>query len=432
MIINGGAAGNTGWWGNHLTSEKNDRAELVEARGLLAEDVPTALREMEAIAAGSRSRGNFMYQANINPRDDEVLTPEQWAEAVDALEKNLGLEGHQRVVVEHEKEGRIHQHVMWNRVDVDTLRVADIGGNYYTHEHTARELEARFNLAHTPSLHGEQRPEGRPDRAPELWEYRAAERSGIGRDELKAELTEIYRTTDSGKTFRAAVEERGYVMAEGDRRTFVVVDHAGDVHSLARRIEGVKVNDLRERFSDIDRESLPNVEEARAIQREHYPTAEAVREAWDGKAQATSPNQVENAVSDVLEGAADLGASIGGVTQGAAKGAFMVAEALANAALKLFDFVEGMFGGGAPPPPPESQVEQLRAQRRALAALERISESIKNEQPIAAGDIRSLTSAHLQGIREGGDEYLKILLDRMETDRKREQEREDWGRARER
>jgi hypothetical protein len=278
MIINGGAAGNTGWWGKHLTSKDNDRAEVMEITGLLSEDVPTALREMEAIASQSRSGGNFMYQANINPREGEILTPEQWAEAIDTLEKNMGLEGHQRVVVEHEKEGRIHRHVMWNRVDVDTLRVADIGGNYYTHE-----LEGRFDLAHTPSLHGEQRPEGRPERAPDLSEVRAEERSGIDRRELRAEITDLWRSTDSGKAFAAALEERGYVLAQGDRRDFVIVDHAGDAHSLARRIDGAKAADVRERMADIDRESLPTVAEARAEQREQYPTPEAAYEAWRGE-----------------------------------------------------------------------------------------------------------------------------------------------------
>ena len=102
MIIKGNPAGSVKFWSKHLLrDDTNERAEVKEISGLLAGDLPSALREMQAIAAQSRSHGNFMYQANINPRDDEHLTPEQWKEAVDTLEKNLGLEGHQRVVVEH-------------------------------------------------------------------------------------------------------------------------------------------------------------------------------------------------------------------------------------------------------------------------------------------------------------------------------------------
>ena len=60
---------------------------------------------------------NYFYQANINPREDEHLTPAQWREAVDTLEKNLGLTGQPRFVVEHEKEGRTHRHIVWSRID---------------------------------------------------------------------------------------------------------------------------------------------------------------------------------------------------------------------------------------------------------------------------------------------------------------------------
>ena len=293
MIIKGGAVGNTGWWSGHLQrDDTNDRAEVMEISGLLSTNLPSALREMEAIAAQSRSGGNFMYQANINPRDDERLTPEQWKQAVDTLEKELGLEGHQRVVVEHEKEGRVHRHVIWNRVDVDNLRVVDIGGNYYTHERVARELEQKFGLDRTKSLHGEQRPEGRPERAEELWQQRASAKTGIDGKDIRAELTDLWRKTDSGKAFAAAIEERGYILAQGDRRNFVVVDHAGTAHSLARRIEGAKAKDINERLADIDRDKLPTVDEARATQREKYPTKEQAREAWKDRAgDAAQPEQ---------------------------------------------------------------------------------------------------------------------------------------------
>ena len=225
MIINGGARGGVAFWSKHLTSDReNDRAEVVELAGLLATDLPTALREMRSIAAQSRSRGNFLYCANLNPHDDERLTPGQWREAVDTLEKRLGFEGHQRVVVEHEKGGRVHRHVVWNRVNVDTLRVADIGWNYHTHERTARELERRFGLAPTPSLHGTCRPNGRPARPPELWERRAAARGGADPDRMKAELTALWHRTNTGKAFANGLPAFGYILARGDRH----VDDAED------------------------------------------------------------------------------------------------------------------------------------------------------------------------------------------------------------
>jgi hypothetical protein len=72
MIIKGKPAGNVGFWGKHLLrDDTNELAEVREIKGLLARDLPSALEEMKAIAAQSRSRGNFMYQANINPEKHE-------------------------------------------------------------------------------------------------------------------------------------------------------------------------------------------------------------------------------------------------------------------------------------------------------------------------------------------------------------------------
>jgi len=266
VVIMGAPAGNVSFWSNHLLrADHNEHVEVHEISGLLAENLPDALREMEVLASVSRSRGNFMYQANINPHPDVHFSPDQWKEAVDTLEKNLGLEGHQRVVIEHIKNGRQHYHVVWNRVDADTLRVADMGGNYRTHEKTARELEQRFDLTPTPSPTKVNSPERKS--AQELWEIRAAERSGIEPAKLKAEITDLWRSSDSGQAFAAALEDRGYVLAKGDRRDFCIIDQAGDAHSLARRLDGVNAKEVRAHMGDVDREALPSVAHGRETQR---------------------------------------------------------------------------------------------------------------------------------------------------------------------
>jgi len=73
------------------------------------------------------------------------------------------------------------------------------------------------------------------------------------------------RFGDARWAFQQVLDEAGLIIAKGDRRDFVIVDEAGEVHSLARQIRGVTTKDLRAFMADLDREALPTVEEAKAI-----------------------------------------------------------------------------------------------------------------------------------------------------------------------
>jgi len=118
-----------------MKAEDNERVSITEMKGLYAEDLPEAFRELKALAAGSRGK-DYFYHASLNPREDERLTPEQWEFAVDRLEQNLGLDGHARFQVEHEKEGRTHRHIVWSRVDLETMTLANHWRNYEAHDKT--------------------------------------------------------------------------------------------------------------------------------------------------------------------------------------------------------------------------------------------------------------------------------------------------------
>jgi hypothetical protein len=474
MIIKGKPAGSVGFWSQHLLrTDTNERVEVKEIRGTTADTLPDALREMQAVASGSRCHGNFMYQANINPYADERLTPEQWLIAVDRLEKNLGLEDHPRVVVEHEKEGRQHYHVVWNRVDSDTLKVRDITGNYYAHDRTARELEAEFGLQRAPRVLGE-RDGPRETRALEFWEYERAKESGLDPRAIKAELTELWHAADNGAAFVAAVEDRGYVFAKGDRRDFCVVDAAGDAHSLARRLDGVKVKDIRERMSGVDRDALPTVADAKDIQDDRAQGRVTSREslAWDdtlaaaGIAAAKAEDKTtskalaelkkaanadektlrseENkafwadrrdridAAAEVRtenwknDAAADRGEGAGAVADRATDSALYVADNAVDGATKLADFVGNLFAGLAAEPKPRApdQVERILASRRAEAALQNIRTCMEEGRALGVDDVRCLSPGQLRGIMEKGDDYLRELVMRLEPDRERGRERE--------
>jgi len=266
MIIKGGARAGAASLASHLErADTNERVRVVEMRDVAGATLDQALREMEALASGTRCKSP-LYHANIDPRANEVMTAEQWARAVDALEEKLGLQGQPRAVVQHVKEGREHTHVVWSRIDLDHMRAIPDSHNYRKHEEVARALEREFGHARVQGAHAERDGVPRPERTPSQAEMQQSDRSKIDPKAVKAELSALWRQTDTGKAFAAALEDAGYCLARGDKRDFIVVDQAGEAHSLARRIEGAKAKDIRARMADVDPSGRPDAEAAKAIQ----------------------------------------------------------------------------------------------------------------------------------------------------------------------
>lgn len=257
MIINGGSRSNWRFFAKHLMkTEENEQVRIADIRGLAADTLLEAFREMDALASGTRCK-NFFYHANLNPRADELLTEGQWDQAVDVLEEHLGLIGHSRFIVEHEKEGRRHRHVVWSRIDTDTMTAVSDSNNFAAHERVARSLEEAFGHAPVGGAHG--RDGKRPRRRPKNWETFRGHESGIAPEVVTREVTALWHQADSGRAFMASLSEHGYRLCRGDQRGYCLLDAAGDVHSLARRIEGVRTVDIRARLSDLSLDTLPGV-----------------------------------------------------------------------------------------------------------------------------------------------------------------------------
>jgi Relaxase/Mobilisation nuclease domain len=281
VIIKGKSRSGPAALAAHLgNAEKNERVSLLEVRDTIAQDLRGALIEMDAYAAGTRCE-RPLYHAAISPGPPHRLSPEERIEAIDALEKKMGLDGHARVVVLHEKYGREHIHIVWSRVDLKTMRAVPDSHNYRKHEEVARDLERRFDHERVQGAHAERGGAKRPDRTPSRAELRQEERTGIKGKDVKREVTEAFRASDNAEAFKAALEDKGYVLAKGDRRDFVLVDRAGGIHSLARRIDGIKAAELRTYMAAIDRNALPD---AAPIKAQIEEADRLAREARDEKA----------------------------------------------------------------------------------------------------------------------------------------------------
>lgn len=293
MIIKGGSCAGAGRLAAHLLrADQNERVSVRELRGVGGDTLRDALTDMTAFAAGTNARKPF-YHASINPRPSEPLNEAQWSTAVDRLEVALGLTGQPRIVVEHVKDGRAHRHVVWSRIDLARHRTIPDSHNYRKHEAVARDLEQLFGFAPVRGAHIGRGSSKRPERAPNHDEMQQGGRTSIDPQEAKAFITRLWRSTTTGQEFAAALTAAGWMLARGDRRDFVLIDPAGGVHSLPRRVAGARAADIRRRMVDVDPAKLLSVAEARGKSQDHgtRPLADIVmlrptsRPAWESPPQ---------------------------------------------------------------------------------------------------------------------------------------------------
>jgi hypothetical protein len=94
----------------------------------------------------------------------------------------------------------------------------------------------------------------------------AERRSPTNPAEIASEVTALWRANETGRGFAADLDERGYVLARGDRRDFLLIDIGGNHYALARLIDGARTRDVRAKLVDIDAASLPTLAEAKAEQ----------------------------------------------------------------------------------------------------------------------------------------------------------------------
>ena len=268
MIINGQSRYGAKSLATHLMNRaKNERIELLDVRGCLSTDLRGALVEMEESAETTRCL-KPLYHANIDPARNVTMTPEQWDRSIDTLEEKLGLRDHARAVVRHQKHGREHIHVVWNRIDLETMRAVRDSHNYRKHEEVSRQLEREFGHDRVQGAHIERAGQDRPERTMPKWQMQQGERLALDPRQVKVQIMELWQGSDSGRSFVAALNDHGFALAKGDRRDFVVVDQAGGVHSLGR-CTGAKAAEVRQRMAEVDREALPTI--AQAIEKARKP-----------------------------------------------------------------------------------------------------------------------------------------------------------------
>lgn len=268
MILKGNQRGNGGDLAIHLMNGyDNQRVEVAQVRGTVATDLMGAFAEFEAVAAGTRMM-QPLYSLSINP--SAPLTRADYDEAIRTIEDRLGLTGQPRAVVFHVKDGREHCHVVWSRTDLTAMRAIPMAHDRRKLMDLSCELAEKFGLDLPPGLKAwaEKRKLAQDKLDATLAERAQQKETGITPEQRRAEITQAYEGADSAPAFRQALEQKGYLLARGDRRGLVVVDRFGNVHSLTLYLKGHKAKDVNARLAVLGPADLLGVDQAKEQMRQ--------------------------------------------------------------------------------------------------------------------------------------------------------------------
>lgn len=126
---------------------ENEKIRLVEISDPDARNLDEAFKNMWSLASNTKCT-KPLHHISINPFKDERLTDAQVLKIVERCEQKFGYKPgeHQRVIVEHIKDGRQHFHVIWNRVSLETGRPVWPGHHWKKSKQAAREMENELGL----------------------------------------------------------------------------------------------------------------------------------------------------------------------------------------------------------------------------------------------------------------------------------------------
>ena len=261
MILVGNQRGGAYDLARHLMKEENESVTIHEMRGFVSRTLEGAFQESYAISRATKCK-QHLYSLSLNPPQGAEAKEVDYLNAANAVEKQLGLQGQPRAVVFHEKIGqdgilRRHAHAVWCRIDRKEMKAINMSFDRDQLSTVARGLFIE---------HGWQMPLGfvktewRDPRNFTLAEWQQAKRAGKDAARLKAMFQERWAISDSKASFAHALEEQGFILAKGDRRGVVAVDHDEEAYAITRWV-GVKTKQVRARLGEPD--GLPSVAEAR-------------------------------------------------------------------------------------------------------------------------------------------------------------------------
>ncbi len=253
-----------------MNAHDNERVEVAEMRGCVARDLHGAFKEWHAQSTTTNCT-KYLYSLSVNPDQRQGrMTREQYCDFLDRVEKKLGLASQGRVVVFHAKKdkygiAREHCHAVWSRIDARRGRAITISFDRFKRVAIARAFARELGRTIPKGMEAEQAAPDFTRKATnvKLAETQQQERSGIGKEERRQQITEAWQQSKDGPGFVSALQRRGYMLARGGRLSYAVIDRTGEVHGLGTQVQGVRSPEIKARLAaSHPLPFLPSTEEA--------------------------------------------------------------------------------------------------------------------------------------------------------------------------
>lgn len=230
---------------------------------------------------GRKAKGKPVYSYSLSwHKDDNPSREEMQKAAFDTLER-LELKDHEAVIVAHRDTDHPHVHVICNLVNPKTGRTHTARMDRIKLSEWAQEHDKHFGREHcpertknnlqrtTPKLQQEFTRRKGQEHTQEETRKKSFVKHRAKEDPRAQAIQELYTRSDSGKAFRAALQEKGYTLAQGHKGRIALVNEQGQVFSLARQLKGQRARDIKARLKDVEFKSLPKAHEL-ADERQHF------------------------------------------------------------------------------------------------------------------------------------------------------------------
>ncbi|MBL4712118.1 MAG: relaxase [Gammaproteobacteria bacterium] len=262
MILKASERGHARALSLHLmNADQNEHVDIHEIRGLASSNLHTALQEIDAASMGTQCKKPF-FHVQLSPPAKADLTVAQYEKAVEDVEKKLGLVGHPRAIVFHEKDGRRHAHAVWSRLHEKeiTRTNRDMGEKEQGQKLVAKQLPHFKIKLNELSLalfyeNGLEPPKGLVDKSQrdpnnyDLKIWQQANRLKEDPRDLKQLIRTALESSDSRGALEAVLKDHGMYLAQGNKRSFLAVHHSGEPMSLTR-YSGMKGKEITAKIGE--------------------------------------------------------------------------------------------------------------------------------------------------------------------------------------